>query len=130
MCKMNLKTTQRIFAAVLFILILLPSVDFAEKKDSSQPQIIKSVAPVYPEIARVAGVEGEVVLKFVLNQEGKVDTGSINIIKNTTGESGCKEAAIVALKQYRFSPAKKNGKAISVWAQQQFTFKLNRPSNN
>lgn len=90
------------------------------------PQATKQVQPKYPEIARKAGIEGIVILRFVIDLEGKVVEKTIKVQKNTTGNSGCVEAAMEALKQYQFTPAMQRDKPVKVWISLPFRFSLNK----
>jgi periplasmic protein TonB len=76
---------------------------------------------VYPEIARRAGVEGKVILGFVVERDGSI-TG-INVIKGIG--AGCDEEAIRVLKLVgNWLPGKQNGKAVRVSMIIPFVFKL------
>jgi periplasmic protein TonB len=76
----------------------------------------------YPEIARRAGVEGKVLLGFVVEQDGSL-TG-INVIKGIG--AGCDEEAVRVLKLVgNWLPGKQNGKAVRVSMVIPFVFKLN-----
>jgi periplasmic protein TonB len=75
----------------------------------------------YPEIARRAGVEGKVILGFVVERDGSI-TG-INVIKGIG--AGCDEEAIRVLKLVgNWLPGKQNGKAVRVSMIIPFVFKL------
>jgi len=75
------------------------------------PELRKIVHPEYPEIARKAGVEGKVVLKIVVDELGNVISAEI-VIEEPVGIFG--QAAIEAVMQYKFKPAKQRDKAIKV----------------
>jgi TonB family protein len=73
------------------------------------PRLIKEVAPVYPEVARVAGVEGVVILSVKADEEGKiVDVMVLRSIPLLD------QAAIDAVKQWVYEPLVIDGKAVSV----------------
>jgi TonB family protein len=80
------------------------------KKEEGQPlppilKIIRKVDPEYPELARRARVEGEVVLKISVNEEGYVS--NVEII---SGHQLLRQAAVDAVKQWKYEPALSNGK--------------------
>jgi TonB family protein len=75
-----------------------------------QPRIIKEVKPTYPEAALVAGIAGTVELECVVNADGSI--GEIKVVKPL--EPSLDEAAIAALKQWRFAPGTKDGKPVDV----------------
>jgi TonB family protein len=73
------------------------------------PRLIKEVAPVYPEVARVAGVEGVVILSVKADEEGKiVDVMVLRSIPLLD------QAAIDAVKQWVYEPMVIDGKAVPV----------------
>ncbi len=77
------------------------------------PVLIESsgVKPVYPEEALRAGVEGLVVLVAIVDERGRVG-GEIKVVRGLG--HGCDEAAVAAVRQWRFRPATRNGKPIKV----------------
>ena len=85
-----------------------------------KPELVHSVNPAYPEIARKAGLTGKVFLKFLVDKNGQVS----NVIV-LRGQEIFRQAAIDAILQYRFKPAKENGKPVSVWMTQPMSFRLN-----
>ncbi|MCB0279257.1 MAG: energy transducer TonB [Calditrichaeota bacterium] len=79
---------------------------------SKKPEIIKKVQPIYPDIARRAGVEANVVIQLIVSK-----TGLPTEISVLRGHPMLNEAAIEAVKQYRFSPGMQRDKPIPVkWA--------------
>jgi len=88
------------------------------------PEPVKRVPPKYPELARKAGIEGVVYLKFAIDEEGNVIHSKIKVLKNTTGNSGCDEAAIEAVKKWKFTPAYQRDKPVKVWISMPFKFSL------
>ncbi len=65
----------------------------------------------YPPIARGNGIEGTVVVSFIVNKEGYVE--DVEILRNIG--SGCgKEVKRVINKLGRFLPGKQNGRPVSV----------------
>ena len=85
-----------------------------------KPILIKQVAPKYPEIARKAGLEGKVFLKFLVAKDGRVST--VTVLK---GQEIFRQSAIDAILQFRFKPAQQNDKPVNVWMTQPITFRLN-----
>lgn len=86
------------------------------------PQIIKNVIPEYPERAKNAGVEGQVVVAILVDKEGKVR--EVKLVKSSGANAGFEEAALDAAKQMIFKPAIQNNKPVAVWTYQPFNFKL------
>ena len=59
-------------------------------------------------------VEGETLLRVRVTEMGKVD--SVEVLESS-GQMAFDSAAIVGARVMRFSPARKNGKRIDVWAE-------------
>jgi TonB family protein len=87
------------------------------------PEIIQHVAPVYPAIAKNAGIEGEIWLKILVREDGRVDKAEV--FKSTKPDLGFEEAAIAAAQKFEFKPALKNGQPVATWVALPFRFKLN-----
>lgn len=79
--------------------------------------------PVYPILARMEGVEGDITVGFVITDTG--DVANPFILK---GESVLlANAALEAVAGWKFSPALKDGKPVPVKTVQVMTFSLNDP---
>ncbi len=85
------------------------------------PQLIKMVTPEYPEIARKAGVEGQVIMQIVVDEEGNVLQADV-VFAQPAGIF--EEAAVKAMLQWKFKPAKQRDKAIKVRMGQRMDFSL------
>jgi len=92
----------------------------------TEPVLIQSsrVLPVYPEIARHAGVKGSVILQAVIGPEGKV--GSIVVLRESPERVGFGEAAIRAVSQWRYRPGLLAGNPVSVQMTITVEFTLSR----
>lgn len=76
---------------------------------------------VYPELAKKAGVEGTVVVRFVVDKDGNVS--SATVLKGIG--AGCDEEAVrVVQKMKGWTPGKQNGKSVSVQVSVPIRFKL------
>ena len=73
------------------------------------PRKIADARPVYPDIARTARVEGTVVMEAVLDPAGTVT--QIRVIRSIPLLD---QAAIDAVRQWRYSPSVYNGRPVSV----------------
>lgn len=85
-----------------------------------KPELVHSVAPSYPEIARKAGLTGKVFLKFLVDKGGRVS--NVTVLK---GQEIFRQSAIDAIMQFKFNPAQQNDKPVAVWMTQPITFRLN-----
>jgi TonB family protein len=75
---------------------------------------------LYPEIAKRAGIEGRVFVLTFINEEGNVI--STEVIKGVG--SGLDEAAVKAVRETKFTPAKINGKPVKVQVTVPIIFRL------
>jgi TonB family protein len=66
------------------------------------------VHPEYPEDARKAGVSGRVLLEVLVKQDGT--PGDITVKEGIAGYPSLDEAAVTAVRQWKFKPATKDGK--------------------
>ena len=94
-------------------------------------QVEKPVSPIpgtgsprYPDALRSSGVEGEVQAQFVVNEEGKAETGTFKVLKATNDLFS--SAVRSALPNMRFYAAEVGGKKVKQLVQQSFQFKLDR----
>ncbi len=79
------------------------------------PELIGGLAGVqasitYPRAAERAGVEGRVIVQFVVNEEGEVTDP---VVLQGIG-SGCDEEAVRAVSQARFTPGTQRGRPVKV----------------
>lgn len=84
-------------------------------------KLIRRVEPVYPRLAVVARIEGMVVLQATINELGEVI--EVQVVR---GKPLLTEAAIEAVKQWRYSPTILNGEPVSVITTITVTFQLQR----
>ena len=84
------------------------------------PQLLSKVEPRYSEEARQAKLQGDVLLSFEIDTNGRPTHPRV---LRPLG-LGLDEQAIKALMKWRFRPAQKNGKPVAVIAQAQLTFRL------
>lgn len=75
----------------------------------------------YPEIARKAGIEGQVVIYAKIDKKGNVI--KTRVVK-ALGNSGCNEAAIKAIKSVKWKPAMQRDKPVTVWVSVPVKFRL------
>ena len=71
--------------------------------------LLRKLDPVYPTIAREARIQGNVVLKAIIDKEG-----SIQDLQLVTGHPMLVPAAIQAVKQWRYRPYLLNGQPVEV----------------
>lgn len=86
----------------------------------SEPRVIFKIDPPYSEAARHAKFSGNAVLQLVVTPAGL--PADVRIVRSPG--QGLDEEAILAVKQWRFLPGMKEGKAVSVRATVVVTFKI------
>lgn len=64
----------------------------------------------YPERCKRAGIEGRVILQFIVNIDGSVQ--DIEVMRGIGG--GCDKAAVEAVRQITFKPGRQRGKPVRV----------------
>jgi len=84
------------------------------------PQIVKRITPVYPEIARKAGLEGTVWVKIWVGKEGKPR----KVMIQKSASDIFDQAAIDAANQFVFTPAMMQNGPVDVWVSIPFHFRL------
>lgn len=87
-----------------------------------KPEIIEAGVLEYPSLLRQAGVEGRVVLEFVVDPQGRVEAGTIKVIE--AAHPAFATSARAAAPAMRFSPARVNGRAVRVLVRVPFDFKV------
>jgi protein TonB len=85
-----------------------------------EPQKIVDVKPIYPPLAQAAHREGLVILEAVIDAKGVVE--SVRVLK---GVQMLDDAAVAAVRQWRFTPALLNGEPVPVVMTVTVNFKLN-----
>lgn len=73
------------------------------------PVLVSKVAPVYSKEARRAGVQGTVILRATIDAEGNV--ASVAVARSVPMLD---DAAVKAVKQWKYTPARKDGRPVEV----------------
>ena len=79
--------------------------------------------PPYPEQAQREGWEGTVLLRVLVNQEGKAESVEVS---QSSGFETLDRAAAKTVKDWRFHPARYGEKAVESWVRVPIVFKLDR----
>ena len=85
------------------------------------PRVLQEVKPAYPPDAMYVGIEGTVLLECVVTTEGSV----ADVRVRTPLSPSLDEAAIAALRRWRFAPGTKDGKPVPVVVDVEMSFTLN-----
>jgi len=86
----------------------------AGKHGVSNPVLIREsyVTPRFPQVALKAKIQARVVLQAVIHKDGSV--GDVRVV-SPPEKFGFNEAAIAAVKQWRYHPGRDNGKPVDVY---------------
>jgi len=79
---------------------------------SKSPVLLRQVRPKYPEVARVSGFEGEVILLVYIDEHGNVRNA---VVQYSPGLPALEEAALEAAYRCKFQPAEQQGVPVGVW---------------
>ncbi len=86
----------------------------------SEPRRVSGPDPVYPEAAKRARITGAVILELVIQSSGEVS--DIKVLKGLP--LGLTEAAVEAVRQWRYEPSRMDGETIDVLYVAAVRFKL------
>jgi TonB family protein len=84
-----------------------------------QENVIHRVEPVYPAEAREAGIEGIVEVEVIVDEEGKVVAARV-----LSGDPTLGDAALAAVRQWKFRPILLEAKPAKVIGELRFRFRL------
>ena len=79
--------------------------------------------PAYPILSRRVGQQGKVLLRVFVNAGGTADKVEI---RSSSGFDRLDEAALDAVRRWRFVPARQGDKPIAAWVLVPITFTLER----
>jgi TonB family protein len=77
--------------------------------DVKPARLVKSVPPIYPDIARSQHISGDVQIDALIDEAGNVTTTKV-----LSGPPLLHQAALQALKQWKYEPAQLDGKTTSM----------------
>ena len=77
--------------------------------------------PTYPDTARRQRIEGTTRLKIHVSERGEI---AEVLVEQSAGHRDLDQAAVEAVKQWRFTPARKGNQPIAVWVHLPVRFEL------
>ena len=94
--------------------------------DDRQPTVDASFRgnplPLYPPMSRRLGEQGVVVLRILIDANGRaVDVQ----VQRSSGSARLDQAALEAIREWRFIPARRGGKPVPEWYEWRWEFRLN-----
>lgn len=106
----------RLILALAFVAALVTTAAVAgpDKGQPTEPKLIPAsmAKPVYPDAERKSGVEGTVILAVDISAAGAVAGAKVD--KPVDGHPAFSDAAVAAVKQWRFEPARLDGKPVDI----------------
>jgi TonB family protein len=83
------------------------------------PKQVAFVEPEYPAMARRMGVEGSVVVRYLVGRDGRVEQMAV-----LEGPELLRETSLRAVGQFTYEPVYHRGRRTKVWMRQVITFRL------
>lgn len=90
--------------------------------DREATMLATSAAPIYPAALREARVEGQVLVMVVVNADGTPDMASFKVLKTDREEFA--DAVHEAVRNTRWTPAMKDGRAVRQLVRYPYAFRL------
>ncbi len=88
-----------------------PSVPLEVGGDVQPPRRLEAPLPTYPDAAWAAGISGDVLVKAVIDETGAVR--DVEVLRGLP--HGVTEAAVKAIRRWKFAPATRNGRPVAVY---------------
>lgn len=99
-----------------------PSDGWAVAFSEAGPEVLTGPLPVYPELLRQAGVQGQVLLEAVVDTTGRVRAASISVVFATNPKfvAPARQALLATL----FRPGRVGGRPVSMLVRVPFSFAI------
>ncbi len=98
-----------------------PNIKFIPFDTAPTPKRGLGIKPIYPEIAKEAGIEGTVYIQFFIDEKGNVTEA---YVQKGVPNTGLDEAALSAVKKSKWKPARQREKKVGVWQTVPVRFEL------
>jgi TonB family protein len=95
----------------------------ASSEYDTPPKLIVGAAPIYPINAMLSSRGGSVTIEFVISKDG---TTREHKVVESDDDRAFANHVVIAVRAWKFSPAYKDGKPISVQTRQSFHFGTKR----
>ena len=76
----------------------------------------------YPSIAKEQGIQGRVLVRFVVKKDGSV--GEVQVLRGVHEALDKEAVRLMKSLPYKFTPGKQNGTPVNVWYTMPISFKL------
>jgi protein TonB len=84
-------------------------------------KLLEMKPPVYPPRCLRLGIEGTVRLRVLVGEDGRPQDAAIG---TSSGDTGLDQAALDAVRDWRFEPARRDGVPLRAWCIVPITFSL------
>jgi TonB family protein len=105
-------------SSVVALLLVVAAV--AGAQEFEPPKLIERVEAPYPEAAERAGVQGAVTIELIVDADGHVADATVL----APAGHGFDEAALAAVRRFRFEPGRADGKPVPVKVTYRYAFTL------
>jgi TonB family protein len=89
-----------------------------------RPEVTRRVEPSYPEVARERGLEDIVVVRVLVSSTGR--PFDARMLRRSKVDPAFDQAAMAAVKQWTFSPARKRDRTVACWLNVGVPFRMPR----
>ncbi len=117
-----------LFPVAIFLLLMACSsnqIGNQHFRFDETPVVLKQVKPIYTGYATRNSIEGLVMLEVEILRDGSI--GEILVVKSLlAGPNGLDEAAVNAVKKWKFKPAKLRGRPVKAWVKLPIIFSLEK----
>jgi len=117
------------YPTIILIALVLSSCESSGLRvaggDYREAVLIERVEPAYPALAQQAHVEGDVLVRFIINVQG--NTEEVTIGKDSGMNMGFEEHSISAVKQWKYQPALLFGEPVKSRDSALIEFRLTNP---
>lgn len=120
--------SSRVAASCVLSLAAIALLTACDGPDIEKPVPLFDESPVeYPLDLWADGVEGSVLVRVLVNEEGGVDSA---IVAESSGQPALDSAAVAGAKAMEFAPALKDGEPIQAWAEVPIDFSMPAPGSD
>jgi len=99
----------------------LSSKEFGLGEVDQIPKLIRRVEPIYPYSARIKGITGKVIVKFLVDSKGYARKP---VILKATPKGVFEETVLQAVRKWKFKPGYWQGHPVATWVVVPIQFKL------
>jgi protein TonB len=108
---MNHASSYRSLPAFLAILTTVVFLNGCAAAQNRPMQLVSGSGPTYPTLAKAEGIEGAVVVRYGVSLDGRVINARID---SAEPEGVFEDAALKAVRSWRYNPALKDGEPVAV----------------